>query len=265
MDTLNLMPAGTKPHVLLILGSSGNIGQALLYQLSDLLTKYEHVYCVDITSKQTMANYESTNISFLTADAVQDEYFNQLAISSTVFKLDALNLIAQDFPVNSKGLSIKHTSPFQLSTSDYILSLGATAGSSYNLIRQIQMNKFFDSSIWLIGSIYNHILPDTFLYSDDSSLYKPIAYSSGKYAQLPLRDQAARYFAHTGGRCNSLSFGGIQSSQDEEFIKKYSTLCPSGRLVYMSEVTSTIMWALLKSPDSMNGADILIDGAFHLK
>ncbi|WP_063405986.1 MULTISPECIES: SDR family oxidoreductase [Prochlorococcus] len=259
------MPAGTKSHILLILGSSGNIGTSLLQNVDELLNKYKHIYCIDININGAIPDSRSTSLSFIEADAVHTEYFQHLPVSCDLFKLDALNLIAHDYPVTSLGLSDKFNSPFQLSTQQYIASLGVTAGSSYNLIRQIQMYNFIDPSIWLIGSIYNQILPDPFLYSDNSSVYKPIAYSSGKYAQLPLRDQAARFFAPTGGRCNSLSFGGIKSSQDHEFIKKYSSLCPAGRLVDISEVTSTIIWALIHSPDSMNGTDLLVDGAFHLK
>jgi len=259
------MPAGTKSNILLILGSNGNIGKSLLHNVNELLQKYKHIYCIDLNNNETLDDSQSSRVSFITADAVNTEYFKHLPVTYDLHKLDALNLIAHDYPVTSLGLSDKYTSPFQLTTSQYIASLGITAGSSYNLIRQIQIYKFLDPSIWLIGSIYNNILPDPFLYSEDSSVYKPIAYSSGKYAQLPLRDQAARFFAPTGGRCNSLSFGGIKSSQDHEFIKKYSSLCPAGRLVDISEVTSTIIWALIHSPHSMNGADILVDGAFHLK
>jgi len=264
MDTTDTIKVGSKQDTLIILGSNGNIGKALIANKDQLQSKFSFVYCFDIRREENFVN-SGKFLQFIKADIVHSSYLSNLNLDPSFHKLTCLNLVAQDYPVTPTGLGHDYSSPFCLETSRYLESIAITAGSSYNLFNQIDRLGFYDSSVWLIGSIYNKILPDPALYSDDSSIYKPIAYSSGKYAQLPLRDQAAVYFGSFGGRCNSLSFGGIQTVQQQSFIDRYSSMCPSGRLVGMDEVVSTIMWALLGSPESMNGADILIDGAFHLK
>ena len=255
---------GTKQELLLILGSNGNLGTALISMNSKFHKKFQRTYCFDVKHENCPLDQDGS-VEYIVADVVRSSYLAKLQLDPSSYKLTILNLVAKDYPVTSSGLAQNFSSPFCLGISDYLSSIAVTSGSSYNLLHQIDQLGFQDSSVWLVGSIYNRILPDPILYSDDRSIYKPIAYSSGKYAQLPLRDQAAVYFAPFGGRCNSLSFGGIQTNQQQSFVDKYVSICPSGQLVSMDEVVSTIMWALLDSPQSMNGADILIDGAFHLK
>jgi len=261
------MPAGTKVNrVLLLLGANGNLGSKLLDSYQDLLQKYDHIFCLDKDENPQASKIVDTSIHFMICDAIKDDYLKDVAaqFASVNFELDALNLIAQDYPVTSTGLSTMYTSPFSINFDEYIKSLAITAGSSYHLIKQVIDLKLLSSSVWLIGSIYDRVLPSPSLYSSNKSLYKPIAYASGKYAQIPLRNQASVYLAQYGGRCNSLSFGGVELNQSHDFIERYCTKSPSNSLVPISDVLKMIRWALLESPKSLNGSDILIDGAFSL-
>ena len=267
MVTSNSTRDGTKiKRVLLILGASGNLGTKIIDLYQDLFSKYDQIFCIDRFSNLQLAEINNPLICFVKCDAIQDEYLQDIVnkLSHDDFELDAINLIAQDYPVTSTGLSNSYTSPFAIEVHEYIKSLSITAASSYHLIKQVIDLKLLSSSIWLIGSIYDRVLPSPSLYSDDNSLYKPIAYSSGKYAQIPLRNQAAVYLAKYGGRCNSLSFGGIQLNQSSDFIDRYSAKSPSNGLVPVTDVLNMIKWALLESPKSLNGSDIILDGAFSL-
>lgn len=267
MVTSDLMPVGTKlKRVLLILGANGNIGSMILDSCQDLLQKYDYIFCLDKDAHPQANSIVNSSIHFVICNAIKDDYLRNLVaqFGNEKFELDALNLIAQDYPVTSSGLSSIYTSPFSIEVNEYVQSLAVTAASSYHLIKQIIDLKLLSSSVWLIGSIYDRVLPSPSLYSDDNSLYKPIAYASGKYAQIPLRNQASVYLAKYGGRCNSLSFGGIQFNQSRDFVDRYSAKSPSNCLVPFSDVLKMIKWALLESPKSLNGSDILIDGAFSL-
>lgn len=259
--------AGTnKKHVLVLLGSSGNLGNKILDKHLDFLKKYDQIFCFDKELNYQSEIIESTSIHFKTCDATRDDYLEDVVtqVPYNDFELDALNLIAQDYPVTSSGLSDSFTNPFSIGVHEYVQSLSVTAASSYHLIKQVIDLNLLSSSIWLIGSIYDRVLPSPSLYSNDSSLYKPIAYSSGKYAQVPLRKQAAVYLAEYGGRCNSLSFGGIELNQSSDFIDRYCAKSPSKSLVCINDVLNMVKWALLESPKSLNGSDIIIDGAFSL-
>ena len=267
METLDTMPVGqTIKNILLLLGSNGNLGSSLLDSCHDLFRKYDHIFCIDKDLNPSAQSFSSSSVHFIVCDAIKDDYLKQLLfqLNTDQIQLDALNLIAQDYPVTTTGLSDIYTSPFSIDVSEYVQSLSVTAASSYHLIKQVIDLQLLSSSIWLVGSIYDRVLPSPSLYSSDSSLYKPIAYSSGKYAQIPLRNQASVYLAKYGGRCNSLSFGGIELNQSPEFVARYCTKAPSKSLVPMSDVLKMIKWALLESPKSLNGSDILIDGAFSL-
>ena len=268
METSDLTPVGVQNNlILIILGSNGNLGRKLVDFFPAFLSKYKYIFCLDKDSANCdEALAQSQSIKFLTCDAISDNYIENILtqLPDKNFHFDVINLIAQDYPVTSSGLSGSHSSPFSISVNEYIDSISVTAASSYHLIKQIIDLELLSSSIWLIGSIYDRVLPSPSLYSDDNSLYKPIAYSSGKYAQIPLRNQAAVYLAPYGGRCNSLSFGGLKLDQSADFIERYSKKSPSNSLVPVSHALKMIKWALLDSPSSLNGSDILIDGAFSL-
>ena len=259
--------AGTnKKHVLVLLGTNGNIGRRILDTHTELLEKYDQIFCFDKQLNNQCELVANPSIYFEECDATCDNYLENVVaqIPYDHFELDALNLIAQDYPVTSTGLSVSFTNPFSIGVHEYVQSLSVTAGSSYHLIKQVIDLKLLSSSIWLIGSIYDRVLPSPSLYSNDNTLYKPIAYSSGKYAQIPLRKQAAVYLAKYGGRCNSLSFGGIELNQSRDFIDRYSAKSPSHSLLCINDVLNMVKWALLDSPKSLNGSDILIDGAYSL-
>ena len=130
-------------------------------------------------------------------------------------------------------------------------------------MHQISKLKFFQVDIILISSIYETQLPDSSLYSDlKNTIFKPIAYSSGKAAQAPLLKQAARILGPYGGRCNCLSFGGIKGNQNEKFIEKYSKKTPQGKMIEIDEVIKMILWLFNDSPKSINGENIMVDGGF---
>ena len=173
MEVLGSMQDGKKiKNVLLILGSNGNLGSSLLDSCQDLLCKYDHIFCIDKDLSPVAANFSSSSVYFIACDAIKDDYLTQVIgqLNTDKFQLEALNLIAQDYPVTSTGLSNIHCSPFSIDVNEYVQSLSVTAASSYPLIKQVIELKLFSSSIWLIGSIYDRVLPSPSLYSDDRSL-----------------------------------------------------------------------------------------------
>ena len=144
---------GTKiKRVLLILGASGNLGTKIIDLYQDLFSKYDQIFCIDRFSNLQLAEINNPLICFVKCDAIQDEYLQDIVnkLSHDDFELDAINLIAQDYPVTSTGLSNSYTSPFAIDVHEYIKSLSITAASSYHLIKQVIDLKLLSSSIWLI-------------------------------------------------------------------------------------------------------------------
>ena len=172
MVTSGTTQAGIKSkRVLLLLGANGNLGTKLLESTEDLLHKYTHIFCLDKVFNHDSLPYSDSSIQFMSCDAIKDDYISQIIshLGGKDLQLEALNLIAKDYPVMESGLSQQYTSPFAIDPNDYVESLAVTAGSSYHLIKQVIDLELLSTSLWLIGSIYDRVLPSPTLYSKDNS------------------------------------------------------------------------------------------------
>ena len=249
-------------ETLIVLGGAGNIGIKLLESIQNNNT-FKEIYVLDINIEPLYFLKNNKKFKIIKSDIILENYLESIISLNKNNKLKIINLVAKDYPVTSCGLSKEFNSPFAISTRDYISSLKVTAGSTYNLLHQINKLRSFQVDIILISSIYETQLPDSSLYSDlPNTIFKPIAYSSGKAAQAPLLKQAARILGPYGGRCNCLSFGGIKGSQNKKFIEKYSKKTPQGKMIEIEEVIKMIFWLFNDSPRSINGENIMVDGGF---
>ena len=253
-------------NLLIVLGANGFLGTNLIKNLSSSSSCFfDRIIAVDnfIPHKNTSLHLDHPHVHYIQADVTSDDYFESVILSHVTF-VTIINLVAKDYPVSSKGLGQSFNSPFCLSPDQYSASLVTTSTSSYNIFYLLEKHGRLNSHVLLVGSIYSHILPNPALYSNDLSLWKPIAYSAGKYSQIPLYKQAAVYMARYGGRCNCISFGGIESDQSSDFKKSYSELAPQSCMVPIDDVVATIIWMLTSPPKSINGAELMVDGAFSV-
>ena len=251
-------------RIIIILGASGLIGRQFIEFLSAKKNDPQYlIYALDInlTPLTEDPNRLSSNLRIIEADTVYNDYISLLNLNPGD-EITFINLVAKDYPVTKNGIIGNNCSPFSLSTHEFCDSINITCASTYNLLHLIDKYCLCSSHVVLVGSIYSHMLPIPSLYSDNDSIYKPIAYSSGKYGQIPLLKQAARYLAIHGGRCNCLSFGGIEAGQSGFFMSSYSKIAPQKQLVPISDVLKMLFWVTFDSPLSLNGSDIVVDGGF---
>lgn len=244
---------------IVIIGSEGLIGRALLNRLADCKGSI-NIHGIDIHDHSNQKSH--SNFFYHKLDAFRDDIIEKLGLTKISTKMSFVNLAARDYPVDNSGLTSRCTDPFMLSPTEFADSMSSTAGIAHNLMHSICKHNICKVDIILVGSIYAHVLPNPTLYSSDSSLYKPIAYSMAKIAQGPLLKQAARYLGPLGGRCNCLSFGGIENNQHAQFVRAYSDLSPQGQLVPMNDVVRMLKWMIFDAPESLNGSEIILDGGF---
>ena len=246
-------------HTVVIIGASGLVGRDLVQHILNIHSEHIHRLCALDISNSGIVNIDNPLLNFYSADIMDDDVIEACRLGRDEH-ITIVNLVAHDYPVTPQGMSSSYSDPFSISPKDFAMSIGLTAGSAYSIFHSLVRHKLLSVHVVLVGSIYAHILPDPILYSTDSSIYKPIAYSAGKAAQLPILKQAARYFAAHGGRCNCLSFGGIQAKQDSAFVHRYSDLSPQSSLISVADVMKTFCWTIFESPQSLNGANIMVDG-----
>lgn len=117
-----------------------------------------------------------------------------------------------------------------------------------------------------VASIYGLSGPDQRLYSDDETLpperYKPVDYSVTKSALFGFTKYLAAYFAGTGIRVNTVTFGGIDRNHDEGFRTRYGSRNPMGRMGRPDEVGGVMAFLFSDASSYMTGSNVVVDGGW---
>lgn len=120
------------------------------------------------------------------------------------------------------------------------------------------------SSIINIGSMYGVVAPNKELYegSYDTS---PIQYGVCKAALVHLTKELAVRLADKKIRANTVSYGGVSGRVDDEFKTRYSKLCPSGKMLELSELSGVVEFlSNSEKSGSITGQNINVDGGWTL-
>lgn len=122
-------------------------------------------------------------------------------------------------------------------------------------------------SIIQTASIYGIMAPDQRIY--EGSFYHgreintPAVYAASKAAVVGLTKYLATYWASKGIRVNCISPGGVESGQNEEFKKRYSSRIPMGRMAQANEMVGALVYLASEASSYITGMNIVIDGGLN--
>lgn len=123
-------------------------------------------------------------------------------------------------------------------------------------------------SIINVGSIYGMVSPiqDIYAYKEEQTgvpFIKPVAYSAAKSGIYNLTRYCATYWGKKGIRVNTLTPAGVwRDTQDETFIKNFTSRMPMGRMSQEDEYNGAVIFLASKASSFMTGANLVIDGGW---
>jgi NAD(P)-dependent dehydrogenase (short-subunit alcohol dehydrogenase family) len=119
-------------------------------------------------------------------------------------------------------------------------------------------------SIIQTASIYGIMAPDHRIYEGsyymDKPLSSPAVYSASKGGVVALTKYLATYWAKYGIRVNSLTPGGVESGQNDQFNRNYSARIPLGKMASQHDMVGALLYLASDASAYVTGQNIIIDG-----
>jgi NAD(P)-dependent dehydrogenase (short-subunit alcohol dehydrogenase family) len=115
-----------------------------------------------------------------------------------------------------------------------------------------------------IASIYGVVGPDQRVYEGSDYLggkiNTPPPYSASKAGVIGLTKYYATTLARHGIRVNSITPGGVESGQNEEFVRRYSERIPLQRMANRTELQGALLFLASDASSYITGQNIVVDG-----
>lgn len=119
-------------------------------------------------------------------------------------------------------------------------------------------------SIIQTSSIYGVMGPDNRIYEGSFYLNRqintPAVYSASKAGVVGLTRYLATYWAKDNIRVNTITPGGVESGQNEMFLKNYGNRVPLGRMAKAEEMVGALIYLASDASSYVTGQNIMIDG-----
>lgn len=122
-------------------------------------------------------------------------------------------------------------------------------------------------SIIQTASIYGIMAPDQRIYEGSFYLGRqintPAVYSASKAAVVGLTKYLATYWSEKGIRVNTLTPGGVESGQNQDFKRNYSARIPLGRMAERDEMVGALIYLASDASSYVTGHNLIVDGGLQ--
>lgn len=253
MDTKNLFKLNGK--VAIVTGGYGRVGRHIVKALTDLGCQ---VIVASTTPSEVNFGEDEKMIEFFKCNVAEKEEVVKLRdmILEKYNKIDILiNCVTGNASAPLEEMSLQ----------DWEEALKNGLNSLF-LCTQIigsVMKKQKSGNIINIGSIYGIVAADQRIYGD-SGFNSSVVYAAIKSAILNFSRYVAVYWADSGIRCNTLSFGGLEhpTNANEYFQKNYISRTPLKRMMQEDDIKGAIAFLATDASKYYTGQNLIVDGGW---
>ncbi|MCQ1539546.1 SDR family oxidoreductase [Methanocalculus taiwanensis] len=149
---------------------------------------------------------------------------------------------------------------------DFCQNLSMHLGGYFYMSKAValMMMKQRCGNIVNMASIYGFSAPRFDIYRG-TNMTMPIEYAAIKGGIISLTKYLASYLGEYNIRVNAISPGGVETNQNESFIKKYSSRVLLGnRMAQTEDISGALIFLLGDHSKYITGHNIIIDGGWSL-
>jgi len=255
--------------VAVVTGGAGILGQHFCAGLAE---SGAYVAVVDLQgekaheSAQVLAKRYKTKVIGLGCD-VSDPVSVQAMVAAVVAEFGEINILHNNAAGKSDDLEA-FFAPFEEFRLDQWRKIMAVNLDGMFLVAQAVGKQMVaqgkGGSIIQTASIYGVMAPDHRIYEGSFYLGRqintPAVYTTSKAAIIGLTKHLATYWADKGIRANTLTPGGTESGQNEEFKRRYSARIPLGRMANAQEMVGALLYLASDASSYVTGQNIIVDG-----
>ena len=169
-----------------------------------------------------------------------------------------INLFASNEHIDEKDDEALTLFDVSLKSFDDYLKTNVT--SLFSVCREYARNNE-EGNIVSFSAVFGVVSPDPRIYKDGK--HKHVGYSVSKSAVVQLTKYLAVHLA-PNIRINCIVPGGVINNQGEDFIKKYSSKCPLGRMMNVDEINGAIKFLCSEGSSYCTGSQIVLDGGYTI-
>ncbi len=255
----------------LVTGGAGIIGSAVCRALAE---HGANVAVVDVKG-EAADDLARALIADLDAKAVgiQADVSDPGSVAAMVDKacdaFGAVNALFNNAAYKSKDLK-RFFQPFEDFSLDVWREVAAVNLDGVFLVAQAVGRRMREQgrggSIIQTASIYGVVAPDQRIYEGseymDLAINTPAVYSATKGAVVALTKYLATYWADAGIRVNTLTPGGVESGQNDAFVKNYASRVPLGRMARAEDMAGAAVYLASDASAYVTGQNLVVDGGW---
>lgn len=254
---------------MVVTGAGGILGSRICKGLLEFGAKIA-VVDIDVEASQYVTA-ELNKISASRAISVQCDVSNAASVSQMTSKVvDAfggINVLVNNAASKSDDLNAFFAPFEEYSLEQWRKVMSVNIDGMFLVAQSVGMQMIKQrrgGSIIQTSSVYGLSAPDQRIYEGSSYLGRqvntPAVYTASKAAVIGLTNHLATYWADRGIRVNTITPGGMESGQNEEFKRNYSKRVPMNRMGMPDEIVGAVIYLASAASSYVTGQNIVIDG-----
>lgn len=258
--------------VAIVTGGAGILGQHFCAGLAE---SGASVAVVDLREDKARELAQSLSVRYKTQTIgigcdVADPESVQAMVARVVTEFGEINVIHNNAASKSHDLDA-FFAPFEEYSLDQWRKIMAVNLDGMFLVAQAAGRQMVaqgkGGSIIQTASIYGLMAPDHRIYEGSFYLGRqintPAVYTASKAAVIGLTKHLATYWADKGIRVNTLTPGGTESGQNDEFNRRYSARVPMNRMATAQEMVGALLYLASDASSYVTGQNIIVDGGLN--